>query len=105
MGEYPCFETSNSNRIAHGQTPGWVGYIAAKPGYVTATYQEVAAYADFDSRPHLGLGAEFHQLNHSAGYPSYQRTYEIGGRFQVVASAKKDARTSLPHISIRRCGA
>ncbi len=58
-----------------------IGYTAARPDYVTQTYQGVAAYADFDFRPHLGVEAEFHQVNHTTGYQSYERTYEIGGRY------------------------
>jgi hypothetical protein len=58
-----------------------IGYSAARPDYIPQTYQGFAAYADFDFRPHFGVEAEFHQVNHTGGYQSYQRTYEIGGRY------------------------
>jgi len=58
-----------------------VGYSAARPDYIPQTFQGIAAYADFDFRPHLGLEAEFHQVDNTGGYQSFQRTYEIGGRY------------------------
>ena len=58
-----------------------VGYITAKPDYVQETYRGIAAYADFDFRPQLGVEAEFHQINSTAGNGAFQRTYEIGGRY------------------------
>jgi opacity protein-like surface antigen len=58
-----------------------IGYTAAKPDYSQQTFQGVAAYADFDFRPNLGLEAEFHQVNSPNGDQSYQRTYAIGGRY------------------------
>jgi opacity protein-like surface antigen len=58
-----------------------VGYTMARPDYVPQTFQGVAAYADFDFRPHLGVEAEFHQVNSTHGDQSFERTYEIGGRY------------------------
>jgi hypothetical protein len=58
-----------------------IGYSAAKPDYIPQTFQGIAAYADFDFRPHLGIEAEFHQANNIGSYQSFQRTYEIGGRY------------------------
>jgi opacity protein-like surface antigen len=58
-----------------------IGYSASRPGYIPQTFQGFAAYADFDFRPHFGVEAEFHQVNHTGGYQSYERTYEIGGRY------------------------
>ena len=52
-----------------------IGYIAARPDYVTQTYQGFAAYADFDFRPHLGIEAEFHpsqQYNRLQELPAHQ---------------------------------
>jgi opacity protein-like surface antigen len=58
-----------------------VGYAFAKPDYVQQTFQGLTAYADFDLRPHLGVEAEFHQVNTTTGNQMYERTYEIGGRY------------------------
>ena len=58
-----------------------IGYSLAHPDYPPATFQGVAAYADLDLRPHLGFEAEFHQVNHTSGYQSFQRTYEAGVRY------------------------
>jgi len=58
-----------------------VGYSMAWPGYVQQTFQGFAAYGDFDFRPHLGVEAEFHQVNNTGSYQSFERTYEIGGRY------------------------
>jgi hypothetical protein len=58
-----------------------VGYSVAYPDYLPQTFQGITAYADVDLRPHLGLEAEFHQVNNTGSYQSFQRTYEIGGRY------------------------
>jgi opacity protein-like surface antigen len=58
-----------------------IGYSIGKPDYAPQNFQGVTAYADFDFRPHLGVEAEFHQINNTNGYQSFQRTYEIGGRY------------------------
>jgi opacity protein-like surface antigen len=58
-----------------------VGYTIAKPDYGQQNFQGLAAYADFDLRSHLGLEAEFHQVSSSSGNQSYQRSYDVGGRY------------------------
>ena len=58
-----------------------IGYSFGRPDYIPQTFQGVAAYADFDFRPHFGVEAEFHQVNHTGGFQSFERTYEIGGRY------------------------
>jgi hypothetical protein len=58
-----------------------VGYCMGKPDYVQQTYQGLTAYADFDFTLHLGVEAEFHQIDSTAGDRALQRTYEIGGRY------------------------
>lgn len=58
-----------------------VGYSMGRPDYIPQTFQGLTAYADFDFRPHLGVEAEFHQVNSVHGDLSYERTYEIGGRY------------------------
>jgi opacity protein-like surface antigen len=58
-----------------------VGYTIAKPDYGQQNFQGLTAYADFDLRSHLGLEAEFHQVFTTSNNQSYQRTYEVGGRY------------------------
>jgi opacity protein-like surface antigen len=58
-----------------------IGYTAARPDYVQQTFQGIAAYADFDFRPHLGAEAEFHRAASTTGDLSYEQTYEVGGRY------------------------
>ncbi len=57
------------------------GFIIAKPDYVQDTFHGIAAYADFDFRPHLGIEAEFHHLFTPNSDQIYEETYEIGGRY------------------------
>ena len=58
-----------------------VGYSAAKPDYVHQTFPGFAVYADFDFRPHIGVEAEFHKVYSTNGDISFERTYDIGGRY------------------------
>jgi hypothetical protein len=58
-----------------------VGYTSAKPDYSQQTFTGLAAYADFDFRPHLGVEAEFHKVDTPSSDQSYQMTYEVGGRY------------------------
>ena len=58
-----------------------VGYTIAKPDYGQQNFQGFTAYADFDLRSHLGFEAEFHQISTTSNNQSYQRTYEVGGRY------------------------
>ena len=58
-----------------------VGFSIANSGYERHSFQGFTAYADFDLRSHLGLEAEFHQVSSSTSDQSYQRTYELGGRY------------------------
>jgi opacity protein-like surface antigen len=59
------------------------GFAFGKPDYVQNTFYGITAYADFDfnTRLHLGVEAEFHQINSTAGDQTYERTYEIGARY------------------------
>jgi opacity protein-like surface antigen len=57
------------------------GFTIAKSGYEQQNFQGFTAYADFDLRSHLGLEAEFHQVSSTTSDQSYQRTYELGGRY------------------------
>jgi opacity protein-like surface antigen len=58
-----------------------IAYALGHPDYPPTSFQGIGAYADFSFRPSFGIEAEFHQINHTGGYPSYQRTYEAGARY------------------------
>ncbi len=58
-----------------------IGYSLGRPDYLPQNFQGITAYADFDFMQHVGVEAEFHQVNNTGGYQSFQRTYEIGGRY------------------------
>jgi opacity protein-like surface antigen len=68
-----------ASRLADAQIG--VGYSPAKSGYVQQNFQGASAYADLDFTLHLGIEAEFHQVDSTSGDRSYQRTYMIGGRY------------------------
>lgn len=57
------------------------GFVLARPDYVLQTYRGGAAYIDFDFSPHLGVEAEFHQVDTPDSNSVYERTYEIGARY------------------------
>jgi opacity protein-like surface antigen len=57
------------------------GFAFGGSDYIQGTFKGATAYADFDFRPHVGIEAEFHQINSPSGDESYQRTYEIGARY------------------------
>ena len=71
--------TTTASRAGDAQIG--VGYTMARPDYVQQTFQGLTAYADFDFALHLGVEAEFHQAGSTTGDRSYQRTYDIGGRY------------------------
>lgn len=58
-----------------------VGYNLARPDYPPQTFQGFTAYGDFDFRPHIGAEAEFHQIYSTDGDQSFQRSYDVGGRY------------------------
>ena len=58
-----------------------VGFVNASPDYAPQRFSGIGVYGDLDLARHLGLEAEFHQAGTSSGYRSYERTYEIGGRY------------------------
>jgi hypothetical protein len=68
-----------ASRTADAQIGG--GYTIARPDYVPQTFQGFTAYGDFDFRLHIGVEAEFHQIYSTGGDQSFQRSYEIGGRY------------------------
>jgi hypothetical protein len=57
------------------------GFALGKTDYTQNTFRGLTAYADFNFRPHLGVEAQFHQINSPTGDQSFQRTYEIGARY------------------------
>jgi len=57
-----------------------VGYSLA--GQTTSRRtSRVSPLTPTSPRPHFGVEAEFHQIDNTAGYQSFQRTYEFGGRY------------------------
>jgi hypothetical protein len=71
--------TSTASRA--GDLQIGLGFSTANPGYGPQSFQGVTAYVDFDRHSHFGLEAQFHQVSSTNGIQSYQRTYEIGGRY------------------------
>ena len=71
--------TSTASRA--GDLQIGLGFSTAKPDYAPQSFLGVTAYADFDRRSHFGLEAQFHQVSSANGDQSYQRTYEVGGRY------------------------
>jgi hypothetical protein len=54
----------------------------ASPDYSDQTFKGFGFYSTFDFRRHLGIEAEFHQLNDpNPAEGIYERTYEIGPRY------------------------
>ena len=68
-----------ASRVADAQIG--IGYSPARPGYVQQTFQGVSRLRRPGLHLHLGVEAEFHQVNSTSGDQSYQRTYEVGGRY------------------------
>ena len=68
-----------ASRLADAQVGG--GFVFGKSDYEQSTFRGITAYGDFDFRAHFGVEAEFHQFDSPTGDQSYQRTYEIGGRY------------------------
>jgi Outer membrane protein beta-barrel domain len=82
LGGAPTLEGQalpTASRVADAQVGA--GYSFARPDYLPQTFQGFTVYGDFDFRPHLGVEAEFHQVNSTNGDLSYERTYEVGGRY------------------------
>jgi hypothetical protein len=71
--------TSTASRA--GDLQLGLGYSSAKPGYGQQSFQGVTAYIDFSRHSQFGLEAEYHQLSSKSNDQSFQRTYEVGGRY------------------------
>lgn len=71
--------TSTASRA--GDLQIGVGFSTAKPDYDPQSFQGFTAYVDFTRRSYLGLEAEFHQVSSTNSNQSFQRTYEVGGRY------------------------
>ena len=56
------------------------GFTSASPDYGSRRFRGFAFYSDFDFRAHYGVEVDFHQLNDPIS-DTYERTYEIGGRY------------------------
>ena len=66
-------------QLGIGLTAGTSNY-----NFQTADLVGGAGYISFDFRPHLGVEADFHQTNPSADSTVYERTYEIGPRYNFA---------------------
>ena len=56
----------------------------SNPDYGRNTLRGFGFYSTYDFRRHLGVEAEFHQLNDSDGKVGiYERTYEVGPRYSL----------------------
>lgn len=55
-------------------------YTTANSDYVPNRIRGFGFYADFDLREHIGIEAEFHQIN-DPNTIIYERTYEVGARY------------------------
>jgi hypothetical protein len=71
--------TSTASRA--GDLQLGLGYSSAKPGYGQQSFQGITAFMDFSRHSQFGLEAEFHQLSSTNNDQSFQRTYEVGGRY------------------------
>ncbi len=58
-----------------------IGYTNANPDYVHQRFPGYAIFGDFSWRPNFGVEAEYHQVFSTNGDRSFERTYEIGGRY------------------------
>ena len=61
-----------------------IGYTSGRPDYIHRTFPGIAAYADVDLRPHLGVEAEFHDIVDTGGSQMAERTYELGARYHLT---------------------
>jgi len=71
--------TSTASRA--GDLQIGLGYSTAKPDYGQQSFRGVTAYVDFDRHAHFGFEAQFHQVSSTNSDNSFQRTYEVGGRY------------------------
>jgi opacity protein-like surface antigen len=59
-------------------------FALANSDYAPDYFKGFGFYSTFDFRHHLGVEAEFHQLNDLSGSQNiYERTYEVGPRYVV----------------------
>jgi opacity protein-like surface antigen len=77
----PLRAQANPTASRAGDLQIGIGYTIAKPDYGQQNFHGFTVYADFDLRSHLGIEAEFHQVSTPSSNQSYQRTYEVGGRY------------------------
>ncbi len=69
-----------ASRVADLQAGG--NFNFASPDYTQKTFKGFGFYSTLDFRDHLGIEAEFHQVNDPTSSEGiYERTYEIGPRY------------------------
>ncbi|MES2391267.1 MAG: outer membrane beta-barrel protein [Acidobacteriota bacterium] len=63
------------------------GVALANSDYTQNKIRGYSFYADFDFHTHYGAELEFHQVS-DPNSPVYERTYEVGGRYHLMRSAR-----------------
>lgn len=56
-------------------------YTFGKPDYGQDNLRGYGFYSSFDFRPHFGVEIDFHQANTPNPNTTYERSYEVGGRY------------------------
>jgi hypothetical protein len=77
----PAYGQAKATASRSGDVQFGVGFTAAKPDYGPQSFRGFAAYTDFDFTAHLGLEAEFHQIDSRNGDLAYQQTIDGGLRY------------------------
>ncbi len=71
---------ATASRRADLQVGGYF-VVVPKPDYTDHTFYGGGAYATYDFMPHFGVEASYRQANTSSNEKTYERTYEVGGRY------------------------
>jgi opacity protein-like surface antigen len=71
---------ATASRKADLQVGGYF-VIVPKPDYTDHTFYGGGAYATYDFMRNFGVEASYRQANTSSDEKTYERTYEIGGRY------------------------
>ena len=81
LGAVPVLlgQVPTASRVADVQVGA--GYSFGSSDYDPQSFHGFATYAGVDLRPHFGAELDFHQIGTAANGGSWQRTYEIGGRY------------------------
>jgi hypothetical protein len=78
---YPLHPQALPTASRVGDAQIGAGFSTGKTGYTDQAFRGFLIYGDFDFNRHFGVEGEIHQIDTPNGDQSYQRTYEIGGRY------------------------